>query len=648
MCGIAGFLVPESSITDGRERLLRMAGVLGHRGPDDHGVWFDGSAGVGLAHARLSVIDLSPEGHQPMHSASGRYSICFNGEIYNFPALRAELETRGSSFRGHSDTEVLLEGIECHGLAGMVDRCVGMFAFAVWDHHERTLSLVRDRIGIKPLYWSQSGGRLAFGSELKALVTSELISRDLDDQAVSAFLTLGYVPAPRSIFKDVQKVVPGQILVARMTDRSLEIERTSYWCSSQVARAAKSDPLEGSEDSMLDQLDDVIGTAVSDRMIADVPLGAFLSGGIDSTLVVSMMQERSAVPVKTFTIGFNEDHYDESDAARAIARHLGTDHTELIVTPDDLLSVVPMIPDLFDEPFADSSQIPTFLVSKLARSQVTVSLTGDGGDELFGGYNRYLAGVQIFNRIRHLPQPGLNLLSAGILGVPVEAWDRLFGVMRPASFGRLKKRPFGASMHKLGQVIRAEGPLEYYQTTVALWPDASVVYPRVPSTSWLDSDAFADDLAFSEQMFLADTRGYLVDDILVKVDRTSMGVSLEARVPLLDHRVYEMAWRLPMSLRLDGGQGKVALRRLLARRMPRDLYERPKMGFGVPIADWLRSELRDWADALLQPADLESMGLDADLVRATWDRFLRSDRMLSRKIWTVLMLRTWYDRWGTS
>ena len=646
MCGIAGFFVPRTRVEDGPGRLRRMAGALNHRGPDDQGIWHDASTGIGLAHARLSVVDLSPQGHQPMHSASGRFSICFNGEIYNFSELRSQLESRGVRFRGHCDTEVLLEGIEHYGLSEMVSRCTGMFAFAIWDKHERSLSLVRDRLGIKPLYWSTSNERLVFGSELKGLLASGFVERRLDPEAVSAFLTLSYVPTPYSIFDGVHKLGPGEIAVVTESEGVLRTRTSRYWCSAQVALAAREAPFEGNDQSILDQLDSIIGRAVGDRMTADVPLGAFLSGGIDSSLVVAMMQERSSEPIKTFTIGFNEDLYDESKPAKAIADHLGTDHTELVVTSKDSLAVVPRIPELFDEPFADSSQIPTYLVSKLARSEVTVSLSGDGGDELFGGYNRYGAGLKVFEQASRIPAPFRRTLATGIEMFSRSSWDRMYGVSRGLSLGRLKKLRFGSALHKIAGAIRSDDKLDFYQRMISTWPNASGVYPKVSSRSWLDEEVFSQEISFVEKMLLADTRSYMLDDILTKVDRASMAVSLEARVPLLDHRIYEAAWRLPMSLRLHQNTTKVALRELLGRRMPRHLFERPKMGFGVPLAYWLRHELRDWAESLLQPCDLEHLGLDADLIRHEWERMRTMNVDVSPRIWSVLMLRSWFDRWG--
>ena len=645
MCGIAGFFVPNSDVSDAPDRLVRMAEVLHHRGPDGSGIWNDQNAGIGLAHARLSVIDLSPGGSQPMHSASGRHSICFNGEIYNFPQIRAELESNGLRFRGHCDTEVLLEGIEYYGLREMVSRCIGMFAFAVWNHESRSLALVRDRLGIKPLYWSFSDEKLVFGSELKSLLASGFVRRDIDRGGLSQYLTFGYVPAPLSILQNVHKLNPGEILTATSKSGFLDVSLGRYWSSLDAALAGRARPFEGSEESMLDQIDEVIGSAVSDRMIADVPLGAFLSGGIDSSLIVAMMQERSAVPIKTFTIGFNEELFDESDAARAIAGHLGTDHTELVVTPEDSLNVIPTLPDLYDEPFADSSQIPTFLVSKLARTEVTVSLSGDGGDELFGGYNRYLASLQITNRLARVPAPFRNLISSGVQSMSPSGWDQLYKYARSMSFGRLRKRQFGRLIHKLAQALRVQDSQGFYQKMVSLWPDASQVYPAIPHGNRLDDQVFSQDLSLPEKMFLADTRSYLVDDILTKVDRASMGVSLEARVPFLDHRVYESAWRLPMSLRLDNGLTKIALRKLLNRRMPMHLYDGPKKGFGVPIIDWLRHDLRDWAESLLRPADLEGLGLNAKLIQTEWQNLLSRSRYSSAPIWCILMLRAWQERW---
>jgi asparagine synthase (glutamine-hydrolysing) len=647
MCGIAGFIDLDGHLADPGETLAVMAKSLHHRGPDDSGTWFDPAVGVGLAHARLSIIDLSSLGHQPMVSGSGRLVISFNGEIYNFTELRKELESNGCRLRGHSDTEVLLSGIEHYGLHAMLDRCVGMFAFALWDREERQLHLVRDRFGIKPLYWSQDHGRVIFGSELKPLYASGLVDSRMDKSSVASLLRFAYVPSPFSILEGVAKLEPGCIASIKLDaeGRALPARMTRYWCSIATAKAARSEPFEGGLEELTDVIEGTLRTAIIDRMVSDVPLGAFLSGGIDSSLVVALMQEASPRPVRTFTIGFDEAAYDESNEARRISRHLGTDHVEMIVRKQEAIDVIPKLPTCFDEPFADSSQIPTCVVSKLAREHVTVSLSGDGGDELFGGYDRYSAGVAAWRRFRSSPRILGALLKTGACSLSVSRLNQLYGLARRATFGRLPRQAFGQRVHKLSAVISAEDEASYYRLVMSNWLDPSEATRAEEHPSVLFDPELRGDLSFEEYMFLADTRSYLVDDILTKVDRASMSVSLEARVPMLDHRVFDAAWRLPMSMRMGGSTGKVVLRKILERRVPSRFFERPKMGFAVPIDDWLRGPLRDWTESLLDVPGLEEVGLDANSVRAVWRDHLKGGSNRTAQLWPVLMLRAWHDQW---
>lgn len=647
MCGITGFIDIKARLNEPEKTLADMARVLHHRGPDDAGTWFDANSGLGLAHARLSIIDLSKGGHQPMVSASGRLVITYNGEIYNFPELRKELVTAGRTFRGHSDTEVLLEGIEHFGLEGMVARCIGMFAFAVWDRESRTLRLVRDRLGIKPLYYAAGTHGLVFGSELKALLASELIEPAIDPASIPSYLRFLYVPAPTSILKGVNKLEPGTIASFSTTEgQNLQEQRTRYWCPVETARAAAADPITTGTTDAIDLLEKTLAQATADRMVSDVPLGAFLSGGIDSSVIVALMQEASATPVKTFTIGFNEAEYDESTSARAIAKHLGTDHNELIVTPKDSLEVIPELAQIFDEPFADASQIPTYIVSRLARTKVTVALSGDGGDELLAGYNRYAEGHRAWKRITSLPRPVGRVMRGGIAAMSPNAWNRMYAFARTLSLGRLGPQPFGDRIHKLAATIGTTDQHEFYRVALSAWMDPSLLTDASEGRTVFDREDLREQGDFTEYMMLADTCSYLVDDILTKVDRASMAVSLEVRVPILDHRVFEVAWRLPHGLRIDGSKGKIALREILARRMPRKLFERPKMGFAVPTDEWLRGPLRDWAESLLQPRDLEAIGLKPGMVRRTWDEHVGGAYNRQTKLWPILMLRAWSDHWG--
>lgn len=627
MCGIAGFWDHDAG--QPREELetfaRSMAAKLHHRGPDDAGAWGDPEAGVGLGQTRLAIIDLSPGGHQPMHSACGRFTIIFNGEIYNHVELRRELES-GYSFRSHSDTEVLLAGISRWGLGATLQRCVGMFAIALWDRQDRTLCLARDRLGIKPLYYGRQGRTLFFGSELKALRAHPRYRRELDRGATLLFLKHGYVPTPYSIDAGTRKLPPGTILTLPANQSGLP-EPEPFWSFDEVARRGQAGQFAGTRDEAVDRLETLLADAVRLRMIADVPLGAFLSGGIDSSVVVSLMQAQSSRPVKTFSIGFEQPEYDEAPFARRIAEHLRTDHTEHYVTAAEAQGVIPRLPVMFDEPFADSSQIPTFLVCELARRHVTVALSGDGGDELFCGYARYFHPYRLAWLRQLLPGPVLPAASGLCHAVSRSL---------PLSIGRLFR---GA-----GRLLADTDPEVVYCRNMCYWQAGEGLVPGISEPATLFGQrntwpAFADQ---QRRWMWIDTRTYLPDDILTKVDRTSMAVALEARVPLIDHRVAEFAWTLPLNWQLGPTGGKQMLRDVLARHVPRELFERPKLGFGVPLGEWLRGPLREWAEDLLSVPALTANGLlNPGPIRRAWDDHLSRRVDWKYWLWPVLMLQAW-------
>lgn len=646
MCGIAGILALRGTSTSG-EHLPRMTGRLAHRGPDDSDVWVSEDGRIALGHRRLAILDLSPAGHQPMTSASGRYTISYNGEVYNFSEMGTRLEKEsGVRFHGHSDTEVMLAAFEEWGMRQAIEQFVGMFAFAVWDRDERCLWLARDRLGVKPLYYCDTGRALIFASELKALLTHPECPREVSRDALALYLHLGYVPAPQSILRNVRKLPPGRLLRVEADGCTQEV---AYWDLAHVASSGLATPFLGSEEETASELDRLLREAVRLRMVADVPLGAFLSGGIDSSAVVALMQVQSARPVNTYTIGFHEAGYNEAEYAAAVARHLKAAHTELYVTNRDALDVIPSLPDIYDEPFADASQIPTFLVSKLARAHVTVSLSGDGGDELFGGYNRYLFVNRFWQRLRAVPLPVRRLISDAIARVTPQRWDHIFAILgKFVSEARLPALP-GQKLHKAASLLEASDLVSLHLRVIAQWPfsDQLVVGLDDRSEDTLrQADGLVDGSDVLRQMFI-DTCTYLPDDILTKLDRASMGVGLEAREPLLDHRVVEFAWRIPEAIKFRNGQGKWILRKVLSRYVPDALIDRPKMGFSVPIGAWLRGPLREWAETYLSSERLEREGfLDVAQVRRIWEQHLlgRVDR--GGPIWTVLMFEVWLERMG--
>jgi asparagine synthase (glutamine-hydrolysing) len=630
MCGIAGLL--DAAAPGGLGGLARaMAGRLVHRGPDGAGLWADEAAGIALGHRRLAIIDLSEAGHQPMLSSCGRMVLCYNGEVYNAPELRAELEARGRRFRGHSDSEVIVEGAAEWGLAALLPRLIGMFAFALWDREARRLTLVRDRFGIKPLYWSHAGGRLTFGSELKALTSDPAFDRAIDPDAVAAFLRFSYVPAPRSIYRAARKLRPGHLL--EITPGAEPLVRP-WWRLADVVREARARPYAGGEAEASQALDALLRDAVGRRMVADVPLGAFLSGGVDSSTVTALMQAQSAPPVKTFTIGFDLPGYDEARHAQAVARHLGTEHHELIVTPAEAMAVIPRLPAIYDEPFADVSQIPTFLVSEMTRRHVTVALSGDGGDEIFAGYNRYIEAAGRLRRLLAWPRPVRRAIAAGLGAVPEPLWARLApGTPLP-----------GEKARKLAGALAA-GEEGFYRSVVSTWQDPDEVAAQAEESwgeawheAWEEAAGLLPDPV--ERMQYLDALTYMADDILTKVDRASMAVSLEARVPLMDHRVAAFAWSLPLEMKVRAGQGKRILRRVLYRYVPEALIERPKQGFAVPLGEWLRAPLKEWAGDLLSPPALARRGLISPRAAgALWSEHLSGQRNHVHRLWALLALQ---------
>lgn len=642
MCGIAGFL--DLSAATGadlaRSRIMGMTDAIAHRGPDGADCWTDPQAGIALGHRRLAIIDLSESGRQPMHSADGRFVISYNGEVYNFAELRHDLEARGRAFSGGSDTEVMLAAITEWGLEDALNRFVGMFAFALWDKAARTLHLARDRMGVKPLYWTVSGGHVLFASELKALMRHPAWRGELDVDAVTGFLRYSYIPNPATVFAGVRQVEPGSTVTIGPGG---EVRAWTWWDARERLLAACASPFAGSDAEAVATLDGLVRRSVAARMIADVPLGAFLSGGIDSSMVVAAMQVQSARPVRTFSIGFEEEAFDEAPFARAVAEHLGTDHTELYCTGRDALDAVSSIPDWFDEPFADPSQLPTFLVARMAREHVTVALSGDGGDELFGGYPRYDYTEGLWNRIRRLPRPLRGGLGAAVGAMPEPWLDRLASALprnrRPISPGR--------KIHRAAALLSLEAADEVHRRLAEVWTDADRLTGVAGGLRLARDPALASSVpSFLARMRYYDMRTYLADDILTKVDRTSMAVSLEAREPLLDHRLVEFALGLPDHLLRREGRNKWVLRAVLERYVPRKLFERPKMGFSIPTGAWLRGPLRGWGEALLAPDRIRSEGLlDAAEVGRLWAEHQEGRANRETILWNLLMLQAWRERY---
>jgi asparagine synthase (glutamine-hydrolysing) len=649
VCGIAGILDPAASTSADRLGALAstMASSLQHRGPDDGGLWVDADAGVAFGHRRLAIIDLGPGGAQPMVSSGGRWVTAYNGEIYNHLDVRHRLERAGIRFRGTSDTEVLVAAVERWGVDDALDACEGMFAAALWDRRDRDLHLVRDRFGEKPLYYGWVGSVFAFGSELKALCALPGFGAELDRGAVTSYLRHNCVPAPETIWRGIRKLRPGHLVTLHApTKAELPVQRC-YWSAAEAVTQARQRTVTGSDSEITDQVEDALSDAVAARMAADVPVGAFLSGGIDSSTVVALMQRHASRPVRTFTVGFADRAFDESSEAAAVAAHLGTDHTAVRVGDVEAIDVIPALADIWDEPFADVSQIPTYLVSRVARQDVTVSLSGDGGDELFAGYNRHAWLEKVWRSAAVMPAGARRSAGAALGRLPPAVIERAADAARLFSGGRHVRNP-STKVTKLGRVLTASDPEDAYRALTTHWDDAtSLVLGNDQETNAhaLRTSPVSDG-GITEQLLWSDLVGYLPDDILAKVDRAAMAVSLETRVPFLDRGILDLAWRLPLDAKLRGGQTKWVLRQVLERHVPASLVERPKTGFGLPIGSWLRGALAPWAEHLLDERRLRDQGLlDPVPIRRAWDLHRTGRRDLGYELWDVLVLESWIDRW---
>jgi asparagine synthase (glutamine-hydrolysing) len=670
MCGLAGIWPTAHLPADVlKNAALTMAGALAHRGPDDEGIWVDVEAGLAIAHRRLSILDLSPAGHQPMTSATTRFVLAYNGEIYNHLELRRQLEAAGQApaWRGHSDTETLLAGFQAWGVRATLGRAVGMFGIVLWDRERRQLHLARDRMGEKPLYFGWNGADFVFASELKAIRRLPGLRFEVDRRALVLFFRYSCVPAPYSIYRGVYKLRPGALLTLCAQGRSgdpwqvdgpplsafqspgLSIE--PYWFLGDAAIAGTNDPFRGSEEEAAEELDRAIRESATMQQLADVPVGAFLSGGVDSSVVVAAMQSVSDRPVRTFTIGFREDKYDEARYARAVADWLGTQHSELYVSVDDARAVIPKLAEIYDEPFADSSQIPTYLIAKLARRDVTVALSGDGGDELFGGYPRYLWSARVWTGMTGVPGIVRSAVGSSIRSVPTAVWDIAYGAIGNLLPSSYRTANAGSKLHKLSSALRAERVQDLYRHFLTHWAsEKALVIGADEAPVLLTTEEWTPRLPAPElDMMYADSVGYLPDDILVKVDRAAMAVSLETRLPLLDHRVVELAWRLPLEMKIRGGETKRILKKILQRYVPKEMIDRPKMGFGIPVDEWLKGPLRSWAERLLDASRLQREGyLHAAPIRRKWRQFLDGKGHWQYELWDVLMFQSWLEHWQHS
>ena len=625
MCGIIGALKIGKLESDYQLNIGLMASFINHRGPDASGIWCDESSGIGLGHVRLSILELTEAGAQPMHSACDRFVLSFNGEIYNHLKLRAQLEHEGHfiQWRGYSDTETLLACFSVWGIEKTLQATVGMFAIALWDKQKKQLTLARDRLGEKPLYWGWCGSTLLFGSELKALKAHPDFVSEIDRDALALLLQYNYIPAPYSIYKNIEKLPAGSYVQIRVNDSRHTVEIKKYWDLKAVMQKGLNQPFQGDALEAANLLEQKLVQSISEQMLADVPLGAFLSGGVDSSTVVALMQSQSTKPIKTFAIGFNEPGYNEAEFAKEVSRHLGTEHTELYVSAEDALSVIAKLPEVYCEPFADSSQIPTFLVMQMAKQHVTVALSGDAGDELFGGYNTYQIAAKVWKSVSRLPH-SLRKIATQVLG----------------------KIPTPQKIQKLIYVLPAQNREEFYQFLVTHWKIPNNIVKDVQSVGtvlntpnqWVKTDHF------EQWMMAIDTSQYMVDDILVKVDRAAMANSLETRVPMLDHRVVEFAWQLPLDFKIKNGVGKSVLREVLYRHVPRELIERPKQGFSIPLGQWLRGPLREWAESQISEYRLVQEGFFyPHPIRKAWQEHLSGKYDHALRLWSILMFQAWLE-----
>jgi asparagine synthase (glutamine-hydrolysing) len=650
MCGFSGFVGTSLNSCD---LLRKMGDTLMHRGPDDFGSWHDEPSKIGLSHRRLSIIDLSPSGHQPMKSFSGRYIIAYNGEIYNHLDIRKEITDLDNKvqWRGHSDTEILLAGIDVWGLEKTLKKSFGMFAIALWDRQERSLYLACDRMGEKPLYYGWQSGVFLFGSELKALKVHPAFEGVIDRDALTLLLRYSCIPAPYSIYKGIKKLQPGRFLKLSVgvdkIAKGVFPEEKPFWSLEDVIRDGVENPFIGSDLDAVETLHHLLRDSVQQQMVADVPLGAFLSGGVDSSVIAALMQEKNPGKVKTFSIGFNEVGYNEAVHAKSVAGHLGTEHTELYVTPEQAMDVIPRLPTLYDEPFSDSSQIPTFLVSEMAQQYVKVSLSGDAGDELFGGYNRHIKTDLLWDKIQLVPRWVRRSISKGILSTPPAYWNKFGHAVTLISGNSVRWQNLERNINKLASVLKVDNNNSLYSHFVSNWKEPeSIVINGVERENLVTHPPLKLD-SIVEQMMALDSLTYLPDDILVKVDRAAMGVSLETRIPFLDHKIIEFAWKLPLSMKIRHGKGKWILRQVLNKYVPSNLIERPKMGFGVPIDSWLRGSLREWAENLLDESRMRQEGfLNPGPIRKKWSEHLSGKSNWQNHIWDVLMFQAWLAEEG--
>ncbi len=651
MCGFCGFLSSgqlSKSVDNAQQTIKQMTDAIANRGPDDDGSWIDDQHNLALGHRRLSIIDLSQAGHQPMTSHHERYVIAFNGEIYNFQDIRKEINEQAEyQWRGHSDTEVILAAVECWGVESTLKRLVGMFAFSLWDKEEEVLYLARDRMGEKPLYYGWQGGSFMFGSELKSLRAHPAWQGEINRNALSSYLRHNYVPAPYSIYSGINKLIPGTYLkLSQQQVKTQELpEPIIYWSIDGAVKSGLDDPFTGTPEQAVSELDGLLRQSIEGQMIADVPLGAFLSGGIDSSTVVALMQDSSDRPVNTFSIGFHEDGYNEAQHASLVAKHLKTNHTELYVTAKQARDVIPKIPSLYDEPFADSSQIPTYLVSEMARKEVTVSLSGDAGDELFCGYGRYQRGNDLWQKINKIPLR--KLIGSTLKGLPSSLLNSVFFWADRYLNGAESPGEVAYKIKIIARMLQADNKYDLYYHMLSQWkdPDSIVIGATETSSIFHEAEKFSDRFKDDRDGFMyIDQHSYLPDDILTKVDRAAMGVSLEGRIPMLDHRLIEFAWRLPTSIKVRDGQEKWPLRQVLYQHVPASLIDRPKMGFGVPIDSWLRNELKPWAEELLNEKRLQDEGFfKPELIRLMWNEHQTGKRDWHYPLWVVLMFQQWYE-----
>ncbi len=612
---------------------LEALSSLQHRGPDSAGIWQEQSSGVILGHRRLAILDLSPRGHQPMVSSNKRFCLVYNGEIYNFRILRKQLEEEGYSFRSESDTELILAAIEKWGVAQAVSLFVGMFAFALWDQQEKVISLVRDRLGIKPLYYGEVGKNFFFSSELQAFYSHPEFRAEVDPNSLALYFQYSYVPTPLSIYQKIKKLPPASILQFS-TQKNTVLDISSYWSLEEIVKNGLTYPIEDTGKDLEKKVERVITQSIQDRLLSDVPVGAFLSGGIDSSLVVALMQKLSSCPVQTFTLGFDSAQYDEAQYARSIAEHLGTDHHELYLSAHDIFPLIERLPEIYDEPFADSSQIPTLLISQLARQNVTVALSGDGGDEVFAGYNRHIWGQKIYQNLERVPRVFRKAFAYFLTQIPPSLWDTFLFSNHQSG------RKAGEKIHKLARILPASSPMEMYQALVSRFPFTKEL-GYLPA----DESIFIEKLSPTLQMMYQDSLTYLPDDILTKVDRASMSCSLEVRVPFLDHRVVELAWGIPLSFKVRKKQGKWILRQILQQYVPSALFERPKMGFALPLGFWLRTGLRDWAESLINSSLLQSHPLlEKKVVDQFWQEHLSGKKNWQDELWNILLYLSWEEK----